>query len=75
MMTLIGKAMTKLTHSSCHQYTQRPQELGITPEHLSKIWQIDILDAWWTIETTSQTSVCTNKPTLSKNYSTNDRML
>ena len=48
---------------------------GVTPEHLSKIWRISQEDARRTINTTTQTSVRTQDPTLSCNYGTNDRML
>ena len=43
--------------------------------HLSKIWRISHEDAKSTIDTTTQTSVCTQDPTLSRNYGTNDHML
>ena len=48
---------------------------GVTPEHLSKVWHISPEDARRTIDTTTQTSVQTQDPTLSCNYGTNDRML
>ena len=48
---------------------------GVTPEHLSKIWCISQEDARRTINTTTQTSVRTQDPTLSCNYGTNDCML
>ena len=48
---------------------------GVTPEHLSKIWRISQEDARRTINTTTQTSVRTQDPTLSRNFGTNDRML
>ena len=48
---------------------------GVTPEHLSKVWSISTEDARQTIETTTQTSVCTQDPTLSHNYGTNNHML
>ena len=48
---------------------------GVTPEHLSKIWRISQEDARQTINTTTQTSVQTQDPTLSCNYGTNDCML
>ena len=54
-------------------HTSRP--IGVTPEHLSKIWRISQEDAKRTIDTTTQTSVCTQDPTLSRNYGTNDCML
>ena len=48
---------------------------GVTPEHLSKVWHISPEDARTTIDTTTQTSVWTQDPTLSRNYGTNDCML
>ena len=48
---------------------------GVTPEHLSKVWHISTEDARRTIETTTQTSVQTQDPTLSRNYGANDCML
>ena len=48
---------------------------GVTPEHLSKVWCISTEDARRMIETTTQTSVRTQDPTLSRNYGTNDCML
>ena len=54
-------------------HASRPR--GVTPEHLSKIWCISPEDAKRTIDTTTQTSVRTQDPTLSRDYGTNDRML
>ena len=51
----------------------RPQ--GVTPEHLSKIWRISQEHSKRTINMTTQTSVRTQDPKLSRNYGTNDRML
>ena len=48
---------------------------GVDPKHLSKIWRISHEDAQWTIDVTTQTSTRTDDATLSRNYSTNDRML
>ena len=48
---------------------------GVDPKHLSKIWRISHEDAQRTIDVTTQTSTQTDDPTLSRNYSTNDRML
>jgi hypothetical protein len=48
---------------------------GVDPAHLSKIWRISYDDAKRTIDVTSQRSVRTQDPTLSRNYGTNDRML
>ena len=53
--------------------TSRPH--GVTPEHLSKVWHISTENARRMIETTTQTSVRTQDPTLSCNYGTNDHML
>ena len=47
----------------------------VDPKHLSKIWRISHEDAQRTIDVTTQTSTRTDDPTLSRNYSTNDRML
>ena len=55
--------------------TSASRPRGVTPEHLSKIWHISQEDARRTINTTTQTSVRTQDPTLSCNYGTNDRML
>ena len=52
----------------------QPQD--ITPELLSKVWKIDHATAKRTLEVTRQDSPNTsNHPTLSKHYSTSDRML
>ena len=48
---------------------------GVDPEHLSKIWRISHDDAKRTIDVTTQTSIQKDNPVLSRNYSTNDRML
>ena len=48
---------------------------GVDPKHLSKIWRISHEDAQRTIDVTTQTSIWTDDPVLSRNYSTNDRML
>ena len=53
--------------------TSRPH--GVTLEQLSKVWCISLEDARKTIDTTTQTSVWTQNPTLSHNYGTNDCML
>ena len=55
--------------------TNASRPCGVTPEHLSKIWRISQEDARRTIDTTTQTSVWTQDPTLSRNYGTNDCML
>ena len=48
---------------------------GVDPKHLSKIWRISLEDAQRTIDVTTQPSTRTDDPTISRNYSTNDRML
>ena len=48
---------------------------GVTPEHLSKVWRISTEDPRRTIDTTTQTSVRTQDPTLSHKYGTNGCML
>ena len=48
---------------------------GVDPKHLSKIWRISHEDAQRTIDVTTQTSIRTDDPVLSRNYSTKDRML
>ena len=44
-------------------------------EHLSKVWRIDLPMAKRTVDSTSQHCIRTKDATLSKNFSTNDRML
>lgn len=48
---------------------------GVSPEHLSKIWRIDIPTAKRTIELTTQLAKRSEIDNLSRNYPTNDRML
>jgi hypothetical protein len=48
---------------------------GVKAEHLAKTWRIDLETAQKTLDITSQKSTRTDNPTLSRNYSTNDRML
>ena len=55
--------------------TNASRPRGVTPEHLSKIWRISQEDAKRMINTTTQTSVRTQDPTLPRNYGTNDHML
>ena len=55
--------------------TSASRPRGVTPEYLSKIWCISQEDARRTIHTTTQTSVRTQDPTLSRNSGTNDCML
>ena len=54
---------------------QAGKSRGVDPKYLSKIWRISHEDAQNTIDVTMQTSIRTDDPTLSRNYSTNDRML
>ena len=54
-------------------HTEKSRE--VDPKHLSKIWRISHEDAQRTIDATTQTSTRTDYPTLSRNYSTNDRVL
>ena len=54
---------------------QAGKSRGVYPKHLSKIWRISHEDAQRTIDVTTQMSIQTDDPTLSRNYSTNDRML
>ena len=48
---------------------------GVDPKHLFKIWRISHEDAKNTIDVTTQTTIQKDNPVLSRNYSTNDRML
>ena len=54
-------------------HANRPQ--GVKAEHLAKVWRIDIDQAKDTLDITTQRSVRTNDPNISRNYGTNDRML
>ena len=54
--------------------TNASRPRGVTPEHLSKIWHISQEDAKRMINMTTQTSVRTQDPMLSRNYGTNDCM-
>ena len=54
---------------------QAGKSRGVDPKHLSKIWRISHEDAQRTIDVTTQMSTQTDDLTLSRNYSTNDRML
>ena len=47
----------------------------ISPEHLSKVWKIDLRTAKNTLGVTSQHSPRPTDPKLSRNYTTNNRML
>ena len=51
------------------------QSQGISAEHLSKVWRIELGEASKTIDVTSQHKVHTSDPKIAKNYGTNDRML
>jgi hypothetical protein len=48
---------------------------GVSIEHISKVWQIDLSEAERTINATTQRCVRSHGDNLSRNYSTNDRML
>jgi hypothetical protein len=48
---------------------------GMNATHLSKVWRISLEQAQRTLDITTQTSVRTDDPKLSRNYGTNDRML
>jgi hypothetical protein len=48
---------------------------GVTAKHLSKVWKIDVETAKRTIEVTTQLRQHEADASLSRNYSTNDRML
>ena len=47
---------------------QAGKSRGVEPKHLSKIWRISHEDAQRTIDVTTQTSIQTDDPTLSRNY-------
>jgi hypothetical protein len=59
--------MARATHA------EKPK--GVSAEDLSKVWKIDVETARKTLNVTSQNCNRTNNPNLSRNYSTNDRML
>jgi hypothetical protein len=48
---------------------------GVTAKHLSKVWKIDIETAKKTIDVTTQLRQHESNASMSRNYSTNDRML
>ena len=54
---------------------QAGKSRGVDPKHLSKVWRISHEDDQRTIDVTTQMSIRTDDTTLSRNYSTNDRML
>jgi len=51
------------------------QSKGVSAQHLSKVWRIDVPTAEKTIELTTQLNCRTHNPRLAKNYGTGDRML
>jgi hypothetical protein len=55
--------------------TQAVPRKDINAEHLSKIWRIDVESAKRTLDVTTQHKKHTSNPALSRNYTTNDRML
>ena len=48
---------------------------GVTAEKISKVWRISLKDAKQTLGVTSQHCKRSEDPTMSRQYSTNDRML
>ena len=75
MLDLDSEGFQEQVEEFLSHATNASRPHGVTPEHLSKVWCISTEDARRTIETTTQTSVRTQDPTLSRNYGTNDRML
>ena len=59
--------MMSAVHAGRHQ--------GVNAKHLAKVWRIDENTAKKTLNITSQRSVRTDNPKLSRNFSTNDRTL
>ena len=55
--------------------TVASKPLGVTSQHLSKIWRIDPKIAEKTLDVTTQLLRRSQDPKLSRNYSTGDRML
>ena len=55
--------------------TTASQPKGITAEKLSKVWKIDLEEAKKTVKVTTQHRKHSDNPNLTRNYSTNDRML
>ena len=55
--------------------TEMTSSRGVTAEDLAKVWRIDIPTAEKTIQATTQRCVRAKGDHLSRNYSTNDRML
>jgi hypothetical protein len=54
---------------------QKGRHKDVEPNYLAKIWRIDKAITKKTIDITTQRSVRTDNPKLSRNYGTNDRML
>ena len=75
MFALDSEGVQKQMEEFFSHATNASRPRGVTPEHLSKVWRISTEDARRMMETTTQTSVWTQDPTLSCNYGTNDRML
>ena len=63
----VDNIMMSAVHAGRHQ--------GVKAKHLAKIWRIDEDMAKKTLDITSQRSVRTDNPKLSRNFSTNDRTL
>jgi hypothetical protein len=55
--------------------TEATNTRGVSAEHLSKVWRIDMPTAARTLEVTSQRYVRAQGDNLNRNYSTSDRML
>ena len=55
--------------------THARRSRGIDAEHFSKFWKIDLDSVRRTIKTTTQNSIRSHDPKLSRNYGANDRML
>ena len=64
-----------LLDNSMASTAQAGKSRGVDHKHLSKIWRISHEDSQRTIDVTTQLSIQTDDPTLSRNYSTNDTML
>lgn len=59
--------MTSATHVRARR--------NITPEHLSKVWHIDHKTAKRTLDVTTQRNSCPVETKLTRNYTSNDKML
>ena len=55
--------------------TMASRAKGVSAEHLSKIWRISMQEAEATIKGTRQLVKHSDDPTLSRQFTTNDRML